>query len=871
MLRAIEFLLLLWTSAARRASWLIAAVFIAATGAAAFYAVQNLKVNTDTSAMLDPQLPFQQRAAALRHAFPQIKEDLLVVVRAPTLDEADAFADALAGRLKAREALFSGVFSPATEPFFLENGLLYLETQELSARLSQMTSAAELIETLIVSPTAETLFTKLAENDALAAQADLGQDTLLAIYAELAAVVNASLNERPQPFSWMGAFDTDQSADKQQPQTNLRLVYATPVLDYTRLQPAKTAITALNDEIALLTVDFNGRVEAFVTGDPALRADELASVREGIGLSLLLSLVLVAALLLFAFRSFYMATLTLIALLISLTLTTAFAAYAIGELNLVSVAFTVLLIGLGLDFAIHLLLHVQERRAAGQNLTRALRGAVHEVGPAMALAAPTTALAFLSFVPTRFDGIAQLGVIAGAGVMIAFFVSVTFLPAALSILPKPRIKPAKGGVRRGFKVIENISTPITLLTIALGGAALFILPQARFDADPMGLRDPNSPSVRGFQLLFEDENATPYRLNRLVESAQEAQAMSERLGQIEAVRSVRSLPDFVPKDQDTKLDLIDFAASAFIFALDAQPDEPLQSDIKAGARALRDQLNTTYQEGPGAILAAALSEALARDDAEALARIEQNIFAFWPQLVERLRAQFNAGPVTLEDLPQSLADRYRSPDGQWRVDVLPREDVRERRALTSFVYSVETIYPDITGGALQTMKAGNIISEAMLQATLIALSIISVFLFWLVRRVSMVFFMLAPLALAAVLTAAAGVIFNIPFNYANVIVLPLLIGIGVDSGIHLVMRQQQVQAGEGLYGTSTPRAILFSALTTVASFGSLMLSPHRGTASMGELLSIAIAFTLICTLVVLPAAFRYGERNKQAPSPKALS
>ena len=123
-----------------------------------------------------------------------------------------------------------------------------------------------------------------------------------------------------------------------------------------------------------------------------------------------------------------------------------------------------------------------------------------------------------------------------------------------------------------------------------------------------------------------------------------------------------------------------------------------------------------------------------------------------------------------------------------------------------------------------------------------------------------------PLVLAAILTAATGVLLDLPFNYANVIVLPLLIGIGVDSGIHLVLRHQQVTAGEGVFGTSTPRAVLFSALTTVASFGSLMLSPHRGTASMGELLSIAIAFTLICTLIVLPAVFNYAERRAPGSS-----
>ena len=225
--------------------------------------------------------------------------------------------------------------------------------------------------------------------------------------------------------------------------------------------------------------------------------------------------------------------------------------------------------------------------------------------------------------------------------------------------------------------------------------------------------------------------------------------------------------------------------------------------------------------------------------------------------------------MEIETLPAALRSRYLSDDGQWRVDILPEADVREFSALKSFVDDVAATIPDLTGGAYQSIKAGETISSAMLQATGIAFAIVAAMLIFFIRRLRLVALVLFPLALAAVLTAATGVLLDIPFNYANVIVLPLLIGIGVDSGIHLVLRHDQVAAGEGVYGTSTPRAVLFSALTTVASFGSLTLSPHRGTASMGELLSIAIAFTLICTLVVLPAAFNYAEKT-HAGSGKAI-
>ncbi len=853
----IEKLLRAWVRLARMASWLVILAFVAATAAGALYAAKTLKVNTDTTAMLDSELPFQQRAHELREAFPQIKSDLVVIASAPTLDEAEAFAARLAERLEGKSETFTNVFATSAEPFFLENGLLFLDESDLEARLNKLTKASSLIETLVKAPTAGTLFKTLAENDELAEKSDLGAETLQDLYAELAAVAEASLAGQRRPFSWLGALDTGDDP----PERHLRLIYATPVLDYSRLAPAREAMDALGDEIALLKADFGPRVETFVTGDPALRGEELEAVTQGIGLSFLISIILVATLLLLAYRSASLALLTLGALIVTIVLTSAFAAFAVGELNLVSVAFTVLLVGLGLDFSIHLLLHVQERRADCQSAREALDGAVHEVGPALALAAPTTALAFLAFVPTSFDGIAQLGVIAGAGVMIAFIVSVTFLPAALAAVPTMKSRPSSGTVRAGFRLIERFSTPVTLVTVLLGVAALAIVPEARFDADPMSLRNPSSPSVRGFNLLFEDENTIPYRVSALVDTQEDAVRTARAAKALQTVRTTRSLPDFIPEAQDAKLELIDFAAATLVFALDTEEDPSSAVALRAGAQRLSARLAEAYEDGPGARLADLLHEALSNSDDAALMGMERNIFAFWPQLIDRLRAQLNADTVERETLPPTLRDRYLSADGKWRVDILPAEDVRDLSALTRFTEEVEAAIPGVGGGAIQTLKAGEAISEAMLQATLIALAVIAVVLLALLRRPTLVVLILTPLALAAILTTATGVLFDIPFNYANVIVLPLLIGIGVDSGIHLVMRHQHVAAGEVVYGTSTPRAVLFSALTTVASFGSLMLSPHRGTASMGELLSIAIAFTLICTLIVLPAAFRFGDNH----------
>jgi hopanoid biosynthesis associated RND transporter like protein HpnN len=854
MLSLIESILTGWTDRSRRGGWLLALIFVAMTATAGWYAAGNLKVNTDTSAMLDSTLDFQVRALELREAFPDLKNDIVVIVRAPTQDEADAFVADIRNRALAKPEIFQSVFAPSAEPFFRDNGLLYLDTPELESRLAQMTKAAGLIETLIKAPTAGVLFSTLADNDELAEKSNLGKDTLVRIYGELADVVEASARGETRPFSWMGALSTDEPSP-----TYTRTAFLTPKLDFTRLQPAKAAIAELRSEIAAAEKSFDGRVETFLTGDPALRADELSSVASGIEISFLISFLSVATLLLLCFRSVRLALITSAALIITIVLTGAFAAAAIGELNLISIAFTVLLIGLGIDYAIHLLLHMQERQGEGEDAAQSLRGATHDVGAGLVLAMFTTILGFFAFIPTKFNGMAQLGIIAGVGVAIALFVTLTFIPAALGAVAGEGRTFERKRKRKDGGLVEKLSTPIAILTVLLGVAALFVLPKTRFDADPMNLRNPHSQSVIGFNLLFDDKDTAPYRLTEIEGSEAETEKAVEKARAIDLVGGVRSLLSFVPDHQEDKLDLIDYASGSLVFALGATENKSGAPTASEGASKLRARLEAAY---PPDTSARRLAAALAGADEATFAKAESNIFAYWPALVETLRAQFNAGAVDIGSLPENLKQRYLSADGKWRIDILPKEDVRDRARLKAFVTEVENVFPDIAGGAIQNQKAGEVISGAMLQASGIALIIIFIFLLSLLRRLDEVLLMLFPLALAAVLTAATGVIVNIPFNYANVIVLPLLLGIGIDSGIHLVMRRRQLDVGETLHGASTPRAVFFSALTTIASFGSLTLSSHRGTASMGELLSIAIGYTLICTLIVLPVTFRLFDRRK---------
>ncbi len=862
MFRLITWLFITWTDFARRAGLWLVLLMLALTGLAGWYAAGNLKVNTDTSEMLDPNLPFQKNAAELRRVFPQIKNDLVIIVRAPTMDEADAFAGALYEKLAASPQTVSAVFAPAEDPFFRKNGILYLETSEVETRLTQLSKASGLIETLIKSPYADTLLATLADNDKLAEKSDLGKETLGKIYAELADVVEASAKNEARSFSWLGALETDPPPAG----GYSRLIYATPKLDFMRLQPAKPAISAIRADIDALKASVGAnRIETFITGDPALRADELASVTQGIGLSFAVSLAAVGLLLLICFRNLWMAAATLTAVVITIAWTAAFAAFAVGQLNLISIAFTVLLTGLGVDFAIHYLLHYQERLDEGQPHKAAITGAARDTGVGLFLAALTTTLGFISFQWTPFVGIAQLGEIAGFGILIALFVCVTFSAAAMGAFPPKARRHATSNARRSGGMINSLMTPVALATFVAGAAALFVVPKAYFDADPMSLRDPDSQSVRGFNMLFSNKETIPYRLSLIFGSEDEAIAAAEAAKALPTVQGARTIADFVPQNQDEKLQIVEYANATLAFALEAEPDA-IAPPLGPGARALEDRLLSAYQDGAPARLGAALKALRESNSAAGNARLQDNLFRFWPRMLERVTDQVGAEAVDPSSLPLALVERYKSTDGHFRVDILPKDDVRDRAALKRFVDEVSAKFPNVTGGAAQSQRAGEIISQSMLQATGTALAIITVLLIVIVRRPVLILLMMLPLALASVLTIATGVLLNIPFNYANVIVLPLLLGMGIDSGIHLVLRQQQYKKDDVVHDSATSKGVIYAALTTIASFGSLMLSDHRGTASMGQLLTIALGFSLICTLFTLPAIFRWAERFLRPPA-----
>ena len=575
--------------------------------------------------------------------------------------------------------------------------------------------------------------------------------------------------------------------------------------------------------------------------------------------------------------------------------TAAFATAAVGRLNLISVAFAVLFIGLSVDFGIHFALRYREAVIKGADHASALREAAAGVGNALTLCAVAAAIGFFSFTGTDFVGLSELGVISGSSMFIALAANMTLMPAFLTLMPLKAQGPlaADAFAARAPRWIETQvrlkAGKVLLGALALGIVAALAASQVRFDFDPLHLKDPESESVATFLELQRDDRTAGLSLSVLRGSLAEAVELAARLEGLEAVDSTRTLADFVPEDQDEKLAMIDDMALLLAPVLEAGKGKPAPTDGERRAalnrfraalgRLAKAAADPSRLEGARRLalldgakrLAAAIEAFEAKGAGSAgsgvgLKGIEDRLLGTLPARLDRLRASMMAQKIALEDLPGTIKDRVLATDGRYRVEIFPAEDVTGNRALRRFVAAVRELAPDATGGPVVILGAGDAVSGAMRRAVLTAFAAISILLLLVLRSVIDSALVLAPLVLAALLSVASAVALGLSFNFANIIVLPLLLSLGIASGIHLVMRARNEAAGAKLTDTSTPRAVVFSALTTIGSFGTLALSAHRGTASMGALLTIAIFFTLLCTLIVLPALMAMVRRRRQNQS-----
>jgi hopanoid biosynthesis associated RND transporter like protein HpnN len=865
---------------ARRA-WLVIALSLAAAGLGGWYTATHFAINTDIGKLLDSDEPWSRRDAAISAAFPQRGQMILAVIEAPSTELADAAADELAQALRTQPARFRAVDRPGGGAFFERNGLLFLEPAALGPMMQRLDAAGPLLQALAHDPSLRGLANTLT--GMLGMPLQMGQvnlDAMAPVLRQSADTVEQVLAGKPAALSWwtlMGGTVPDTGAGTPAGPA-LSFVALNPVLDYSDLQAGADASAAVRDSAARLRLAERYGASLRLTGAQALADDEFASVKQGALLNGVVTVLVVILILWLALRSGRLIVAVLVSLFAGLAITAALGLAMVEALNMISVAFAVLFVGLGVDFGIQFGVRYRAERHRQPNLEDALRDTARGLAVPLTLAATATAAAFFCFLPTDYRGVAELGLIAGVGMVIALAGTLTLLPALIAVM-----HPGGGASAPGFAwmapadaFFDRHRKAVLLVTCVVILAASPLLPHLRFDFDPLNLKDPQSESMATLRALRDAPQAGTNDVSVLAPSLQAAREQATRVAGLPEVDRVLTLQSFVPPDQDAKLPLIAATAQRLLPVL-SQPPAPAAPDpervgaLTAAAKQLLAAAEGKAGAGADAAhrLAAALDK-LAGADAAMRDRAEQALALPLRLSLARLRMALSPTRVTLASLPPGLIRDWQAPDGRALVGISPKlpppGDPARAAALDRFVDAVQAVAPEATGGPISIRGSARTIMTSFAQAGAWAVLSITVLLWLTLRRFGDVLRTLVPLLVSAVVTLELCVALDIPLNFANVIALPLLLGIGVAFKIYYVIAWREGKTG--LLQSSLTHAVLFSAATTAVAFGSLWLSHHAGTASMGKLLALSLVCTLIGAVFFQPVLMgRPRGKEQEVPVP----
>ena len=839
-----------------RFPWPIIVLALVAAASAAVYSARHFAINTDVNKLISRELDWRQREAEFEKAFPGHFGSTLVVIDAPTAEYASRAAAELGTKLKAQPQLFRSVNDIGGSEFFARNGLLYRPTEDVASFAKGLGQAAPLVGTLVGDPSLRGL-TRTLSLGLLGVQSKLTTlDALARPLSMASTTIEGVLAGRPASFSWQAMLNGQDPG----PADLRRLIEVRPVLDFSALQPGQVSSKAIRQAASDLQLDKKYQARVRLTGSVPMADEEFATVQDGALENAIGTVITVLVILWLALKSARLIVAVFINLVVGLALTAAFGLMMVGALNMISVAFAVLFVGLGVDFGIQFSVRYRAERHDVPELAPALVQAAEKIGVPLTLAAAAVAAGFLSFLPTDYRGVSELGQIAGVGMLIAYVTSITLLPALITVLnPTGEAEPigysALAPIDR-FLQVHRVPVIVGTLAVAVLGAPL--LYYLTFDFDPIHLRSPKTESISTLLALGGDPQAGSNSVNIITASLDEATSAADRLRTLPQVLEVKTLLSFVPQDQDKKLGLIRDLNRQLGPALQkpGSSKPPTDADNIAALNGMADQLNkiagnTTGAGADAAKRLAADAVKLAQANEETRARAQNAFIAPLETGIAQLRGFLTAQQISRDNLPAALKQLWVTPDGRARVEVAPKGDTNDTEVLRSFARAVLAVYPNATGGPISILESSRTVVRAFLEAGFYALVSIAILLWIVLRRFGDVLLTLVPLLLAGVVTLEICVLIDMPLNFANIIALPLLLGVGVAFKIYYILAWRSGRTN--LLQSSLTRAVIWSALTTATAFGSLWLSQHPGTSSMGKLLALSLACTLAAAVLFQPA------------------
>ena len=827
------------------------------------YAAAHFTITSDIDALLSKDLAWRQRSIVFEDAFKRF-QIIDVVLDAPTPELAAAATDALTEALKQDKTHFKTVVNSSAADFFARNGLLFVPQDKLKESLEGLVKGAPLISDLGQDPSLRGLVSVIEDVLIGVNQHKVELGATAAVFKTAADTVQTVLAGKPASFSWRALVE----GHAPQPIELRGFIEVRPVLDYKSVEPGHEASTALRDIAAQVAPKYQARVR--LTGPVTMADEEFATIKENAALNGSITFAIVLFLLWLALRSPKLMLAVFINLLVGLPITAAVGLLLVGKFNLISVYFFVLFVGIGIDFSIQYGVRYRAERYDTPDLHEAIRKAGHYVAAPLTLAGLATALGFFSFLPTNYKGVSELGAIAGCGMLIAYLTSVTVLPALIDLL-----NPAGEPEPLGYTALAPLDRFLdrNRLAVLWGviGAVVILLPSLywlRFDFNPLNLRNPHTEGMATYLDLKKDPATNLNAVEVLAPNLEAADGVAAKVAKLPEVSRATTLSFFIPGDQDKRLPEIAATAKSLADAFDPASAQAAPSDkdnveaLVEGASRLRDAAKEN--PGDGAEAADALATtliALAKAEPSYRQASDEVFVAPLKRDLAALKASLSGEMVTRENLPKDLVADWMTPDGRARVSIAPSADPNDNDAMRKFAEAVLAVEPEATEGPITILEATRTVLGAFIEAGVLAVVSIAILLWLVLGRLSDMALTLIPLATAGVVTMEICALLGWPLNFANIIAFPLLLGVGVAFKIYYIMAWRN--GVTHLLQTSLTRAVIFSALTTVVAFGSLMFSSHPGTASMGRLLALSLVTTLCAAVLFQPILM--GKPRQAAP------
>ncbi len=909
------------------------------------YAAEHLRFKTNRADLIDPSAAFHQRWIKYTESFGQ-QNDMVVVIESESPEEIKQVQDEIGGRLKEQSELFSNVLYKIEPGRLRDKGLQYLSPAQLAAGLDHLAEYRPVLDGQWEQVRLEELIPKLRARLQSAEKKHPDQvPEVLEHLDRLSSSLAACLDDRnnfTNPWPDIIPLDPEMTNQKDEvvyvlnDEGTLGFVMASPVVTEDNFEGASAAIDCVRKIIRQAENEYPD-AKISLTGIPVLENDEMRRSQQDSTWSSVISFAGVAVLMFLGFRGFRHPVIGLVMLAVGLAWSFGYLAVAVGHLNILTVAFAAILMGLGIDFAIHVLSRYLELRHDGLPLREALIETSGSTGVGIITGAVTTSLAFFCATLTDFLGVAELGIIAGGGILLCALAAFTVLPTLILLADRRRDLqelpiPFQG---QGLRWATRKHPWIVLMACAAAcggiGYGAFDwsgptpVPRLEYDHNLLNLQAKGLESVTAQTQIFEASKHSLLYAVALADSAEEARALKAKFSALPTVHRVEELASRLPASPASETKLLVQGYHSLLTHLPKEPTAPNPANHLAVGTAI-EKLYEEMKGRPDDVsqrIAGNLDQFLeGYSHLSTFAAQLRFLGEFEYRLSYALLAQFQAlaaaadpEPVDVEDLPAELRARFVSTEGKWQLQIFPKDQVWDMEPLERFVNDVRRVDPEVTGTPLQNYEAARQIKHSYeICAVYALLVILAVLLFdfldkrhvpwtflpplaialgiaWMLPREEMrdhlmalvagytaavfaialvldrssvgdTLLAFAPPGLGLAITLGILAICDIPLNPANLIILPLILGIGVDNGVHILhdfhAKPNQIYA----LSASTVNAIVLCSATTMVGFGSMLIAAHQGMYSLGLVLTIGVGSCTAVALILLPAILALLSRRE---------